>query len=227
MIRNCETCGKEFKTKQSKVDRGGGKFCSIKCRSHGHSFSRNCLRCGKEFHVQMCMVGKNRARFCSLSCKKTPMAERFWSKVNKNGNEPAHVPGIGRCWEWTASKDPLGYGFFRRAHGENMSRAHRVSWELSGQETDGLLVLHRCDNPSCVRPSHLFLGTDMDNCRDRDSKGRANTLRGTANRNSKLTEELVLEIRASKETVTAIARRFGVGWTTVSHVLKRENWRHI
>lgn len=88
---------------------------------------------------------------------------RFWEKVSRSS----------KCWEWTASKDSCGYGLFRVSHTENMRRAHRVAWTLeNGEIPDGLHVLHRCDNPACVRPSHLFLGTHRDNMLDMHAKGR-------------------------------------------------------
>lgn len=96
----------------------------------------------------------------------TPVMERFWSKVRI---------GDG-CWEWQATRLPRGYGQFQfkldggkwRHHG-----AHRVAWMLErGPIPPGVQVCHRCDNPRCVRPSHLFLGTAADNVRDMDRKGR-------------------------------------------------------
>ena len=88
------------------------------------------------------------------------LEERFWSKV---------LFGDG-CWEWTAGKNNYGYG--RLSIEDKMQGAHRVSWMLTHGEMPELYVLHHCDNRSCVRPDHLFLGTQTDNMRDRDAKGR-------------------------------------------------------
>lgn len=94
---------------------------------------------------------------------------RFWQKVNKFG--PVYEPLKTRCWVWIAAKDYEGYGAF---NGKPLSkRSHRASWELSiGVIPEGLCVLHKCDNPSCVNPAHLRLGSNKDNTLDMIEKGR-------------------------------------------------------
>lgn len=87
--------------------------------------------------------------------------DRFWARVDKSGE----------CWVWTGAALPAGYGRWKGAH--RLVYAHRFSWELAnGPIPDGMLVCHRCDNPPCVRPDHLFLGTPTDNIRDMNAKGR-------------------------------------------------------
>jgi hypothetical protein len=87
--------------------------------------------------------------------------ERFWSKVDRSGD----------CWLWIGAKDEEGYGF-QKILGR-MWHASRVSWKIAhGDIPDGLLVLHKCDNPPCIRPSHLFLGTQKENIADAMRKGR-------------------------------------------------------
>jgi hypothetical protein len=89
------------------------------------------------------------------------LLERFWRKVRKTDG----------CWEWTASFRGLGYGQIKV--NQKMLYAHRVSWEMAnGPIPDGLCVLHHCDNPPCVNPDHLFLGTQADNMRDKVRKNR-------------------------------------------------------
>lgn len=90
---------------------------------------------------------------------------RFYSKITKTQD----------CWNWTACKTHFGYGHFR-LNGK-MVMAHRVSWiDTFGEISDGLSILHKCDNPSCVNPGHLFLGDYADNARDREQKGRSRYL---------------------------------------------------
>lgn len=87
----------------------------------------------------------------------------FWDKVSK----------LSSCWEWTAAKDSRGYGCFGATKYFGISKAHRFSYFLhNGDIPKGMHVLHKCDNPSCVNPDHLFLGTNKDNMKDRDFKGR-------------------------------------------------------
>jgi len=103
------------------------------------------------------------------------LAARFWAKVNKNGPIPEHKPELGPCWVWTAATDPRGYGRFGvGSHGLNrVYFAHRVSLALAGQmPPDELQGCHHCDNPPCVRPDHLFIGTLLDNMADMAAKGR-------------------------------------------------------
>jgi hypothetical protein len=105
-----------------------------------------------------------------------------------------------------------------------MVLAHRFSYELvHGLIPDGLHVLHRCDNPPCVNPTHLFLGTNADNVRDRDTKGRG--ARGTAHWNCRLTDEEVAEIRNASGLQWEIAERFGISHQAVSNIKRGERHR--
>jgi len=100
---------------------------------------------------------------------KRPLEERFWEKVD--------VRGPDECWPWTRKHNPKGYGQFRK---DKMVQAHRMAWELTnGPIPDGLDVLHTCDNPPCCNPHHLFLGTNDDNMRDMNSKGRHGNIKKT------------------------------------------------
>ena len=183
-----------------------------------------CVTCGKVVYLLPCHA-KGR-KFCSTGCRdRRPIqdaATRFWPRVLKTDG----------CWIWQGYKDPNGYGQIgRRA---KLILVHRLSWELTyGSIPNGLWVLHSCDNPSCVRPDHLFLGTNADNVRDMVAKGRARnagTMRlccGDKNVNAKLTGEIVREVRqlcASGVTRTELARRYGVNITTISRAVSGRTW---
>ncbi len=142
--------------------------------------------------------------------------DRFWSKVNKSDE----------CWVWTRARNPKGYGWF--GFRQRLQLAHRVSWMLAfGDIPEGLDVLHSCDNPPCVRPEHLFLGTHGDNNADRHAKGRSAGPKGEVNGNSRLTLEDVREIRALRGQVLQkdLAARFGVNQSNISHIQNNRTWR--
>jgi hypothetical protein len=158
------------------------------------------------------------------------LADRFWPKVGKDGPVPAHQPELGPCWVWTKAVDRRGYGRLGAGgHDGGALAAHRVSWELAhGRIPDGLWVLHHCDNPPCVRPSHLFLGVHIDNVEDATQKGRLN--RGVANNMARLNDDLVRQIRRrydAGEGAASIARDLGFGLNTVWRVAVRQGWKHV
>lgn len=145
--------------------------------------------------------------------------KRFWSKVDV-------VPGC--CWEWQAGTDGKGYGKFR-FQGKRWF-AHRLAYALYvGHIPETLFVLHRCDNPSCVNPNHLFLGTQKENIQDAAKKGRLSERRGEKNTNARLTEEQVLAIRALKGKISQreIAALFGVARSTIDDIHSGRTWKHL
>lgn len=139
------------------------------------------------------------------------------------------------CWGWTAAHKN-GYGVF--AVGRKSRRAHRVSWEIAnGPIPAGLLACHRCDNRGCVNPAHLFLGTHSDNARDMADKGRwelpgrPRTIhRGMAHGMARLDDARVRRIREFHRiglTGLEIAAQFGISNSSVSYIVRREQWAHV
>lgn len=156
--------------------------------------------------------------------KHRPLLDRFWSKVD--------IKGDNDCWEWQAGRNKKGYGHFKLGVGSDI-RAHRLSWMLTcGEIPDGLNVLHKCDNPPCCNPNHLFIGTAKDNILDALSKGRIDTRPGVRNPNSILTEKDVLEIRSECENYeygiySRLGRKYGVKSSVIRGVAIRISWTHI
>lgn len=153
-----------------------------------------------------------------------PVVRRFWNKVDM----------LGDCWTWTASRHRSrnrieSYGQFINDKGKNVS-AHRWVYENHIKAIpNGMCVLHCCDNMLCVRPSHLFLGTQADNIADMISKGRQ--AKGEKHCNAVLTESDVLEIRRmyafGNYSQAALARKFGVISSQISRIVNRKRWKHI
>lgn len=116
------------------------------------------------------------------------------------------------CWGWRGATYSFGYGCIGTSKG--LDGAHRVSWRLyRGEIPEGQCVLHRCDNPKCANPGHLFLGTKRDNAVDRNHKGRGKypVLRGEASPNAKLTDDDIRAIRASTLPISHLSATYGVG----------------
>ena len=151
------------------------------------------------------------------------VAERFWSKVDRTNPDA--------CWPWTASTQKRGYG--QISVGGRPRIATRVCWELTnGPIPPGLFVCHRCDNPACVRPAHLFLGTPGDNIHDMDAKGRRVKKNPVGSKHgcAKLDEVRVAKIKrriAAGEPQKELAREYGVSCGAINHIAKGRQWRHV
>lgn len=161
---------------------------------------------------------------------------RFWERVNKSDG----------CWNWIRPSKRSGYGRISYRYSCGVSRymlAHRLSWIIHyGSIPDDLLVCHTCDNPACVRPDHLFVGTDLDNCNDKIRKGRYGggfttetaprlgySLPGESNPTHKLTAAQVSAIRAEAApgNFNVLGKRYGVSRSTVSLIYHGKRWNTL
>jgi HNH endonuclease len=137
------------------------------------------------------------------------------------------------CWEWVGGKKN-GYGSFEsngiqmKARKSGKRGAHQVSYEAyKGEIPQGLVVRHTCDNPCCVNPDHLILGTQADNVADRESRGRRKGINGEMIGTSKLTAAQVSEIRASELSYAQLALMFCVDKSTIGLIKTGKSWRHL
>lgn len=172
---------------------------------------------------------------------------RFWSKVNKDGPTMPHMESP--CWVWKAYKNKAGYGQIKK--GRINYQSHRIVWIITNgpiphdSSYHGVCVCHRCDNPSCVNPDHLFLGGHKENMLDREEKGRNNTssalmalklqpeclARGEAHGRAKITAVKVLAMRACYAsggiTQRQLVVQFGVCLASVNKIILRKTWKHL
>ncbi len=182
--------------------------------------TRLCKLCGSPFSFNAIpsKVAKGQGLFCSGICQRRGRQQRqfedsFFSRIGKiteNG-----------CLLWGGNTDDNGYGRL----GETL--AHRISYELLNGPIGGLHVLHRCDNPTCINPAHLFLGTNLDNINDKISKRRQ--AKGEMF-NRKLTESQIKAIRLrqlSGESQAALASEFGVQHSHINRIVNRRSWKHV
>jgi hypothetical protein len=146
--------------------------------------------------------------------------KRFWLFVAKSDG----------CWDWTGARTKAGYGRISRNGHETY--AHRFSFEMEHGVTlaPDQKICHHCDNPRCVRPSHLFLGKDIDNIRDCIAKGRFKFIVqrvGEDHPGAKLTAADVMAIRDSTLGTVAASKRFGVAKTTIKRIRNGSSWKHL
>jgi hypothetical protein len=161
--------------------------------------------------------------------------ERFWSKIDK-------VSSPRGCWLWTATKNNKGYGLFRPGGSAPKRLAHRISYEMHCEPIpDGLIVMHACDNPACVNPEHLSLGSKKGNMQDCKAKGRVSRHKpplghrpprmvGSAHARAKMTEDQVRQYRselAAGKPLRQLARETGINRRTLMHMRDGKNWSHV
>lgn len=145
----------------------------------------------------------------------------FWARVT--------IGSPDECWEWQEqSRVPQGYGMTNWQN--HQIRAHRLAWLLTYGDPGDLWVLHRCDNPPCCNPAHLFLGTAADNAADRDAKSRGARLFGENNPRARITSQDVQrmrQLRAEGALLRELADLFGVDRRQVGRIVRRERWGHL
>lgn len=234
----CEVCGVSFRGYP------GRKHCSRRC--YGDSkitrVGRLCVLCGKPYRARPDVLAQGMGRYCSKSCsnrgRKQSLSERF-----------AAIAALAErteqgCLLWPGTRDASNYGVINADDGRQL-RVSRLSLEMRiGPLAPGQLALHRCDNPPCFEPTHLFTGTNADNMADRDAKGRQakgdrsgarmhpeRVRRGEDHPRTRLTETDVRAIRAAYAaggvSQKTIAGRYGITQGAVFQIVNRFTWRHV
>jgi len=180
---------------------------------------RTCLQCGTSFSAFPSALRRGGGKYCSPQC--------YWSHRIKT-KEAAfweHVIKSDGCWEWSGVRMPRGYGVVTITRPNQSSLAHRISWEIHHGPIPGdLNVCHHCDNPPCVNPAHLFLGSRADNSQDMAAKDR------TCKALMKLNADSVREIRQrheSGESTRGLAQEFGVTDPTIREAVHRATWKLV
>jgi len=156
-----------------------------------------------------------------------PLEKRLWERVDKSA-------GPDGCWLWTGSSCSLGYGHIGAKPRFTTVLVHRIVYELTyGDVPDSIKILHRCDNPRCCNPAHLFPGTLGENNKDRSSKGRTRNAVGESNPLAKLTDEQVNTIRtryvrnSRTDGLAQLSLDYGVSGTRISMIVRGKAWRHL
>lgn len=174
----------------------GAKYCSTKCS----------LNDNRKI-ITSKVIAENKKR-------KRPLAERFWEKVE--------IGEIDECWEWQANKLPKGYGTFKDEM-LKINLAHRMAYFLKNGDFDrNLVICHSCDNPPCVNPNHLFLGTQKDNLEDSVQKGRFP--KGEKHHNSLISDEkkeYILKMISEGKKLIEIANQLEIPYHTVTNIKYR------
>lgn len=219
----CRECGEDSLDKLVK-----DKTCQGGCRPL-------CKKCSNKAEQKRRSRSRGKALFQLVMEEQETVEDRFWTKVKK-------LPGKDACWEWTASCYKKGYSRFT-IQGRGVL-GHRVAYILEyGKFSEDLLVCHVCDNPRCVRPDHLYIGTHKENTRDAAAKGRMSSgdrhwsrthperlRRGQEHGRAKLTTLQVREIRKKADegvTQLVLARKYGVALYAIQSIIHRITWAHI
>ena len=221
------------------------RYCNRKCldasRRVPFLLNRSCEYCGKPLTPHEWASKRmdrpireeapsrfNKRRVCNQKCfiamhtaavnRPEVVAQRYWSKVNKDG--PVVREDLGPCWIWRATKCRDGYGRFQLSD-KSPVLASRMSWLLTFLFLPKeLCVLHKCDYPPCVRPDHLFLGTKADNARDMVAKGR----NVPGRRVDEMGRETIREARSKGVSARDLSKRYGLSESTIYGILAGKQW---
>ncbi len=206
---NCLICNKTFRWYKSKHE-NPGKYCSRKCQ-------------GKHTHL---WHDKNRFKWKNATEEEKikHLSSIFFKRIIKPSNE-------NDCWSWKGRPHNGGYAVMVYGSDHKQIGAHRVSWMIhKGEIPKGLFILHKCDNPICTNPEHLFLGTTKDNVQDMHKKGRANPKRNEAHHNAKLTQEKVKKIKKLLDlgvTMSRISNDFKISYGSLAAIKKGITWKNV
>lgn len=186
-----------------------------------------CEHCGGRFerHPSFGRSQWENTKFCSMVCSGAAASLRnAEERPSLQGKFNSLFTRGEGCWEWQGTIDGYGYGVVDYAG--SRYRAHVLALEFDGRTVpQGMVACHHCDNPRCVRPDHLYVGTQRQNVQDASRRGRL--LKGDRHHQSKLTENQVREIRRLDLPYAEIARLYGVSRPTVTRAIKGKTWRHV
>lgn len=217
ITRRCRICGATFNPRKDSQT-----LCSHQCRAQSKTtrVTLLCRECGGEFTREPNQVRSGRKYFCSRECgfkHGKPFEKKFWNKIEKTDS----------CWLWHGTRGISGHGQVR--HNGRPDLAHRVSYMIhKGPIPEGMVVRHKCDNPPCVNPYHLELGSAADNMRDKMIRNRQ--AKGESQGFAKFTNETVKEarrLRAEGWTYLQLEKHFGVSRQTISHACRGNTWKHV
>lgn len=237
-------CNKIFKAIIWKEHRP--KYCSQICMGKGYIKEcplSICHTCNKEFYSKHI---KKVRKFCSPTCIRyagTPESRKwregkgFWQTSSEQEKKQKMISEYERlvikkegCWSWGIKTDQCGYARIHMGRGKIML-GHRASWIINnGEIPDSLFVLHKCDNPRCTNPAHLFLGTPKDNTNDCISKGRKKVSFGKTHYNVKLNEDDVREIRKLIKggfSQSQLAKKFNVSPSCIQSIHEYKTWKNL
>lgn len=235
----CERCGRPFQA----LRMSAGRFCSRACwlaLQHESRANVACVACGKRFYMKPSQQRRSASGpFCSRPCayaqrgREAPAAVRFFASVDMEGPVPGHNPALGPCWEWTGLRNRAGYGVLGVSVRDGYPTGSRLATRFIMEALVGYLrrtdsICHRCDHPSCVNPSHLYVGDATINAHDASQRERL--ARGVRQGAAVLTDERVRvlrRLRAEGWSLQRLADLFGVAPQTVRAAARGDTWTHL